>query len=733
MPSLNVGIPTGRVEELFAVAFAPVVALTELIKNSSDACLKTNDTISINIYSKDNMIIIKDNGKGLSEIDIKNLSQIGTSEKMRRNNILSEIGEPYAGNKGLGFLTAFNLCEEILVNTYSQIDKVAYTISWKKGTSHINYKETKKTTPGTEIILKGVTDETISLLTDTEELTKLYLASIRSYTETNTIPNVTIYKDNVPLTIDYVEKLESIYLKNNTRSSSHGYFVSKGVFRYSNDRLTLSYEDNILHKFSFSNVELDLKDLRSLIDFSKKYDIRIPRLRKWHEQYIKYRTDVDDFEGIYYIWRGNKNEFLSCFPYGIRIYLNNYGMYNYLDKNNDWLQHGEISQNIKSTNFKPKNTYGYVHFKLFNEALSRLKISQERNDFYVNIAQKKFMFIMRNFVSGILSQIDITIKNPKPSLFFIQKSSIREVEEGQTIRISDFIKTNLDFGSYEIICDDSVSVEDDGTILVPSIGEYNISFSYDRNYFPCKIIVKSKTPEFFLKRSKITINEGNSFDLRELIRSTKNIELQNIAISSEDAEIKGSIFTSRNGPGEYIVSFTNNDILPISKTVQITVNKTFQSESRKIRRMFPNYISPNVPPKIQEIICGISDAYMRYPILCMIALRTLIEICLREFSHRYIIDIQEDFDEKDTGLDARLNRVLRLAFAPNNTVPDDIKEKYKSNLSGNARKKLSEHLRELNLNTYVHNPEVQARPEEVLRNLKIFKSLLNFTIDSLAV
>lgn len=42
MAAESVHIAEGQLEKLLAVAFAPVVALTELIKNSSDACFQKN-------------------------------------------------------------------------------------------------------------------------------------------------------------------------------------------------------------------------------------------------------------------------------------------------------------------------------------------------------------------------------------------------------------------------------------------------------------------------------------------------------------------------------------------------------------------------------------------------------------------------------------------------------------------------------------------------------------------
>jgi len=733
----DVGIADGQLERLLAVAFAPVVALTELIKNSSDACTNKNDIILINIDTKQNTITIKDNGSGFSSADIKGLATIGISDKMVDGNILSAIGEPYAGSKGLGFLTAFNLCDKLEVNTYSEEDKCGYHLSWIRGSSKITYTESDVQHTGTEIILYNVSNDTIFLLTRNDELTKLYLSSITYYTDSNSLPIIELYKDGTRLVRTPKEKIEYLYSKNKKKTPKTGYFVAKGVFKYSQDKLTLSYEDNILNLFNFADEELDLNDYSSISSFAKRNKIHIPRLRKWYDELSEFRTDLDEFEGVYYVWRDKKDTSVDYPPYGVRIYVNNYGIYNYLDKNNDWLQHGEISQNVKFTNYKPKNTFGYVNFKNFNESSSNLKISQERNDFHVNVAQKKFMHIMRCFISGVFSQIDITIKNyiPDDSTYFEQKIDSKAIEQGSTLRITDFIKTNVQSGFYEVVCDEGVTIEENGLIIIPNPGEYQIIFNYDEMVFPCKIVVRDKTPDFKLKKSPVKTDEGNSINLRELVSSSslKHIDLYAIEIASNDAEILGDIFTGKNTPGEYTVTYSNDDIAPVSKALQIIVQQTFQSESKNLKKLFPSYQSASVPIKMQDIISGISDAYMRHPILCMIALRTLIEISLREFCSKYDSSHREDFDETDKGLLARYDVALGLAFAPASTVPNDIQDKYKKYLTGNARRKLRDQLEALNLNTYVHNPAVVTTSSEVLASIRIFKSLLNFIVDSLAI
>ena len=67
---------------------------------------------------------------------------------------------------------------------------------------------------------------------------------------------------------------------------------------------------------------------------------------------------VPTFSGVFYTWRNQKDDQLEQWPAGIRIYVNNYSLYRYLDKDNDWLNLSEVSQNVKATNYKLKNTYG---------------------------------------------------------------------------------------------------------------------------------------------------------------------------------------------------------------------------------------------------------------------------------------------------------------------------------------------------------------------------------------
>ncbi|MCG7410905.1 hypothetical protein MH117_26340, partial [Paenibacillus sp. ACRRX] len=95
----------------------------------------------------------------------------------------------------------------------------------------------------------------------------------------------------------------------------------------------------------------------------------------------------------------------------IRLYINNFALYNYLDTNNDWLQLTNISQNKKYTNFMQHNVYGYLNFPDFNDLDEGLKISNERGGFIENVYFNKFMDVLYTFVLLTTIGIDMAQKN----------------------------------------------------------------------------------------------------------------------------------------------------------------------------------------------------------------------------------------------------------------------------------------------------------------------------------
>lgn len=733
-----VKIYDGLLEETLAAAYAPVVTISELIKNSSDACINKKDTIVVDIDTSKNTITVKDNGVGFTANDFEELGEVGHSKKMSDGNQLSRIGEPYAGSKGLGILTAFNICDRIELLTYSEQDKVFYQMHWDKGTERIVYDqyEGDAELKGTQLKLIGVSRENMRLITMDDELSKLYSSSINYYIDSDSLPTIEVYEDGVKKHWPQRIKIEQLYQKHKYfRGERKGFFIAKGTFSYKDNKLTLSYEDNFKNLFNFSEEIIDLNDFDSINTFLYQHNIDFKSViyRSAYDMWKNYdaSTYLDSFSGVYYIWRQVKEKDIN-YPHGVRVYVNNYGLYDYLNTENDWLSHSEISQNISASNYKLKNTYGFVQFDMFNEAKSGLKISKERNDFIVNLSQKKFMYIMQGFVSGIFSSIDITLKDKKYKRYIFQlRYDSRKMFINDSFNIKEILYTTLPLSNVTIEHDECIEINpENGNITVSSLGKHAIRFSDGSEWLEAVINVEDSTPTFELTQNFTKKLQGETIDLKGFISkgSVVSIPLDDIHIASESAIIKNNTFSPQNYPGDYAIQYIYepNDSLVVSRVLKVKVEPLYVSDSNKFQRIFPFYKALNDYIKIKEIIEEMSKCYKQYPNVSIIALRTLIEASIRAFLGGVCGKTVKDRIVIDQAIGWTIDEV----YHNNPQIESLILGKYRERLL-NGRKKLINDYNKLELNTYVHDCDALPTSQEVLQATKRFSMFLNFIIESL--
>lgn len=729
---IPVEIEEGRLEIILGTAFAPVVSISELIKNSSDACVQHADVIHVYIDNFANTITIKDNGSGISMNDLDNLRRPGRSTKMVGKNNLTKIGEPYAGSKGLGILTAFNLCASLEISTYSLDDKRAYNLSWHRGTAKIEVSDIEANFIGTELVLHGVSNENIQLLIDDEELRKLFISTITYYINSDILPSIRFYLNGKDITVIPSRRIEDLYLMHKKPHAKwKGFFVAKAQFRYSKNKLYLSYEDNEKNLFTFNNEIIDLEDFESIKGFIHKYKIEFRHLKEIWEKFDK-SPPLDDFEGCYYVWRDHRGDILDQYPYGVRVYVNNYGLYRYLNSDDDWLQHSEISQRIKNTNYKMRNTYGYVLFKNYNEDSSGLRISNDRNDFLVNSSQKKFIHIMRHFISGICSYIDIAMRNYSPDEVQLKpRHPKRNVVPGQKLNISDLIVSSIPLSQIAIAVDqDTVFDDDEGTIYSNTIGLHNVHFTYEDLQVCVCLDVKDPTPRFSLSRQTLPVREGTSVELSQYISqaSIVGISISDIIISSEESKIKNKYFEPDNCPGEHLVNFSYKDAeYNIVNQLQITVTPLRLKESKKIKNLFPKYhLITNF--KIKDVITDISECYTLHPTICMIGMRTLIEISLKAFQEE--IYCEKVDNSANYSVEGKIKWLHDEISSESSKIDPNLVQEYKPKLTANYKKTIT-YFKSLNLNTYIHENDTIATPNEVHAAAKRFSQMINFIIEAL--
>ncbi|MGZ9586471.1 ATP-binding protein [Paenibacillus marinisediminis] len=404
MNSVEIRVEEEKVVEVIGNVTSPFVVLSELIKNGVDANAKS---VTVHIDTLKNTIKVIDNGDGFTIDDILNIGNIASSSKKRDNYLYNKNGEMLLGSKGLAFYSMFSLGDKIEVksqNTQGQ----KYYFEWSKGEKKYYYTQVddENYTLGTEILISGVEEDNILLLSSEKESSKFKHISLYNFQEKPTVPKVIVIKDGVRFDLD-VENINDFKEEFNAVVS----------FRYEHGTNTLKYKYDV-DDARVKNTELAI-EIGNSVDVNdilkKVYSIKPIGLS--FEDFLtnglveRKEISVPNFEGKWFMKRDRRSEKFHKFESGIRLYVNKFALYNYLNKNNDWLQLTNVSQVKKNNNFRQHNVYGYVNFDQFNELDSSLMISNERGGFIENINYHKFMDILYIYILYITINIDYAIKN----------------------------------------------------------------------------------------------------------------------------------------------------------------------------------------------------------------------------------------------------------------------------------------------------------------------------------
>lgn len=106
-----------------------IFALNELTKNSYDAFATD---IQIYIDQSNSQLIIKDNGIGMSEVDVDKLLCVGNSTKQYgKKNTYNNLSRYVQGSKGLGFLSSFKFGDVVHWETNKEGKKIKFDINKK--------------------------------------------------------------------------------------------------------------------------------------------------------------------------------------------------------------------------------------------------------------------------------------------------------------------------------------------------------------------------------------------------------------------------------------------------------------------------------------------------------------------------------------------------------------------------------------------------------------------------
>lgn len=400
-------IKSSDITRLLGTVGSPLIVISELIKNAVDA---DATKIEVKYDRKNNCIQVIDNGAGISFSEIENLARPGYSSKKIDENVRNKHGFFFTGNKGLGILSCFSLCENIVIDTASDSSPKCHAILQKDGTLDYELDSKQHECPtGTTITMNEIRSVDMNFLNTPLELQKLrHLSTYLYKKEKLPFPTITLQIDD--------EAPTSIFL--DTQFVNMLYDVT---FKYDkgSGRLLFKCIPGKGKDINSDTIEIASFDLQNLEKIAlENYNIKKTIKTRTNDEadYQSYTNleAVPSFEGRILVFDNqNAGAVLKQYGAGVNIYVNQFALYNYLSTDNDWLGLADFSQRKKVTNLRPHNVFGYVNFEEFNENEEMLRISNERADFIQDQIYTKLMYLLKGVLMFLIFNIDVAEKNPK--------------------------------------------------------------------------------------------------------------------------------------------------------------------------------------------------------------------------------------------------------------------------------------------------------------------------------
>lgn len=447
MEELTVEFSVDDVISVISNVTSPFVVISELIKNGVDA---NASEVKVDLDTLNGCISIKDNGDGFTREEIMELAKIAQSSKKRGGYLENSRGNTLLGSKGLAIYSVFSLGKKLEIWSYS--DDGNFHVSWEMEDG-LFYEELPIGTidSGTVVIISEIEIDDMVLLSSDKELNKFKHISMNKFVDDMSLTSLVITKngENFDISVDNITTFESdfdviISFEYNSDENSLTYSYATDDVRVTSDDLVFDLNssesvDSILEqKYQFDPVEIKFDDYLTggLVHLN---EIAIPH-----------------FEGKWYVKKNRKTNQMNSFESGIRLYVNKFALYNYLNKNNDWLQLTNISQTKKINDLRQHNVYGYVSFDNFNDLSEGLRISNERGGFIENKYYHKFIDILYNYILYPSISINLAVKNG----LFVERSETIQNQEEEEENDSNVENRDSESDNEESI-DDNTTVSND--------------------------------------------------------------------------------------------------------------------------------------------------------------------------------------------------------------------------------------------------------------------------------
>lgn len=344
MKKKHLGFAGEIINHLSVTIPSNIFALNELTKNSYDAFATD---IQIYIDQSNSQLIIKDNGIGMSEVDVDKLLCIGNStKKYGKKNTYNNLSRYVQGSKGLGFLSSFKFGDVVHWETNKEGKKIKFDINKKDIIS-------KRNASSYDIFLELSNTDDIGT-TITIDLDKNQLNALIDYfsDEKNITKAVNAFYDvNINL---------SLHISNKK-------FVSKSISSFLNEGKDYQF-CYVTYDSSNSNIKIyrnqqQLQPEKFRIS-SKDYRIEVELMIYYFKQGVSKR-----FTNISKLFYRDYDDALTPL-----LYINNnlFNNYKYFDSN--------INRSKRSAESMPQIT-GYV--KVYCSS-SELEFNSDRTNFVEN-------------------------------------------------------------------------------------------------------------------------------------------------------------------------------------------------------------------------------------------------------------------------------------------------------------------------------------------------------------
>ncbi|MEK3889803.1 ATP-binding protein [Bacillus sp. FSL K6-3431] len=737
---VNLNSEFAEVEDIIKLAASvksPLVSIAELVKNGADAGAKE---VIVDISKEKKIICVNDDGKGFSDNDIQYLHRIYYSNKKKDGNLTNNHNEFFAGSKGLGLFSAFFLGDEIEIITENP--NFSYSVKWCRDAMPTIEEIPTTGETGTQIIIRQLNEKRLNHLLKEKELKKFRFVSFGLYNSKATLPEIKLLIDGQK--IENLIEIKNVVNHKIKVNFSYNKKTRKLDFQY------IAFKEEVdptrekkRKKINGENLVLDLtKSNEAIYDYIQehyRFDYSNRDAKKLNYQIDEDIDEIIDswpsFESEYWIEEGPKAEKVKEFGYGVKLYVNNYALYDYLNPEFDWLGLSNISDNYVSNAFKLRNVLGYVNFVDFDENTEEIEISDERGGFLESTALENVMLGIRNFITHLAININVVMRS---SDFAIQENLSGDPREGPEEGISGDPRE----GPEEGISGDSREGPEEGISGDPREGpEEGVSgdskedpeegISGDSKEGPEEDISGDSeegtsgdsgesSEERILKQKQKTLKHGQTWNIYDPKVVHDGVSPENTLYTvSEFCKINNGIFEA-NEPGKFVITYIRASDRSKKENLSIIVTKRKKVQKKKgeIFNDTDLVVGELYLDELHNVVTEVKDiGYDSYLLLSSMSLRVVLEDLVKKECQYSGINLNKSLATNfENVVDSFLQRI---ELSSNPAKSTEIKDLHKEFRGRDSLRNLLTHLKNNakvdanSLNYVTHNPAPILNSEDI--------------------